>query len=176
MLASAHELGLLFSEMSIVVIVLAVLGLALIAVEFFQPMYGIGVGCGSALVIAAIAVRMLAAGTECMLFFMLFFAATIVLSAHVLMLGLHKRAWLMQSVYASDEADADDDIYSFLLSLEGVATTRIDGYGHMAINDVNFYVNSDTLIQKGERVRVVKVAGDKIVVCRTADLERDAAE
>ena len=38
MLASAHELGLLFSEMSIVVIVLAVLGLALIAVEFFQPM------------------------------------------------------------------------------------------------------------------------------------------
>lgn len=165
--AAGKELAALFSDMSIAVVVLFVIGLALIAVEFFQPMYGIGAGSGTVLVFTAAIVRMLAYGTEGMLFFMLFFVSAVVLLTHALMLRLYKRDWLMQSVYAVDEPDSEDDVYSFLLSLEGVATTRIAGYGHMSINDVNFYVTSDEPIAKGERVRVVKVEGDKIFVRRT---------
>lgn len=168
--AAGHEISVLFGDMSFVVIVLGVAGLALVIVEFFQPMYGIGAGSGSALIVAAVVVRMLAYGTEGMLFFMLFFVACILLVSHALMLRLHKREWLTQSVYATEEPDNEDDIYSFLLSLEGTATTRIDGYGHMSINDVNFYVTAESPIQKGERVRVVKVEGDRIVVRRADEV------
>lgn len=160
-----EELGRLFSDMSLVVIILGIIGIALVAVEFFQPMHGLGVGCGCTLTAAAVVIRMLAGGTESMLFFMLFFAACIVLTVHVIMLRLHKREWLMQAVVTRDETDSG----ASFVGLIGVATTNIDGYGHIAIGDVNFYVTAETSIKRGEQVRVVAVDDDRIVVAHVGD-------
>ena len=57
-----------------------------------------------------------------------------------------------------------DDGYSYLLGREGVATTDINGTGHMSLDDVNFFVSGDEFIEKGCMVRVVRVDGESIKV------------
>ncbi len=163
-----HNLTELFSGMGIVTLMLFAVGLMLIVIEFYQPSYGIPTYCGVTLLLAAIVIRMLAGGTFVMLFFMVFFCSVILVAAHLLMLCTQKRIWLTQSLTLKLEnsmrEDDDDDGYADLLGRDGIATTDIDGNGHVRIDDVNFFVTSDTFVPKDSVVRVVQVSGDRIEV------------
>ena len=167
------NLAELFAGMSVVTFMLILVGLMLIVVEFFQPSYGFPTACGSALVLLGITVRMLSGGTFIMLFYMVLIIAVVILGAHMLMLATQKKPWLTQSLALKLEnaLPEDTDDYSFLLGRDGVATTDIDGNGHMAIDDVHFFVTSGVFIAKGTNVRVVRVAGDRIDVSAVYDDE-----
>ena len=160
------DLSGLFGDMSIVTFMLLVLGLMLIVVEFFQPSYRFPTYCGSVLIALGIIVRMLSGGTLLMLFYMVFGCAAVLIAAHLIMRVTQKRPWLSHSLALKlkRSMQEDDDGYGYLLGREGVATTDIDGNGHMTIDDVNFFVSGDGFISKGSTVRVVHVAGDSIKV------------
>ena len=157
----------LVTDSSIATVILLGLGLMLIIVEFFQPSRGIPSYCGIVLLICGIVIRMLKDSSMIMLFYMVFGCAVILLAAHVLLSLLPKKAWLTQSLAlklekAVEGADIDD--YESLVDKIGTATTDIDEFGHAAVGDINLYVASDTFIEKGSSVRVVRVSDDKIEV------------
>ena len=167
MLVSASfgtEIARLFSGMSTLSAVLLTVGLILIITEFFRPIKGIGIGCGSAVTACGVTVRMLSDGSVGMLFALLLFIAAILLAAHLLMLALHKREWLIPSLGIVDEEPPPDDEYSYLIGLRGYTTTAVAPSGHMSINDINFYVTSSMPIDSGVEVEVKKVSGAKIIV------------
>ena len=157
----------LFADMTATVLILLALGLVLVIAEFYRPMKGLGYGCGSAVLVLGVTLRMLASPSVATLFLMLFFIAAILLAAHLLMIALHKREWLLVSTGITDEENADK--YSYLVGLRGTTTTSVAPNGHMSINDINFYVTSSTPIDVGVDVVVVKVSGDRIIVtpCET---------
>lgn len=166
-----HNLTELFAGMSTASFVLTLLGLMLIVVEFFQPSHGIAAACGAVLTICGVVVRMLSGGTSVMLFFMVFFIAVVLLAAHMLALRTQKKAWLTQSLALKLQNDVQEQEgdYSVLLGRDGMATTDIDGTGHMTLDDVNFFVTSEGFIAKGNTVRVVRVTGDRISVMPVYD-------
>lgn len=158
------EMANLFKGMSALAAVLLTLGLILIITEFFRPMNGIGYGCGAAVTGCGTAVRMLTQSTAGTLFLLMFFIAAILLGAHLLMLALHKREWLLVSSGIADDEPESDDEYSYLIGLRGVTTTPVAPSGHMSINDINFYVTSESEIGVGVEVEVKQVSGAKIMV------------
>lgn len=163
----------LFGGMSIISFMLTTVGLMLVIVEFFQPSYRFPTYCGALTIAGGVVVRMLSGGTFIMLFYMVLIIAVVILGAHMLMLATQKKPWLTQSLALKLEnaLPEDTDDYSFLLGRDGVATTDIDGNGHMAIDDVHFFVTSGVFIAKGTNVRVVRVAGDRIDVSAVYDDE-----
>ena len=64
------EIVTLFEDMTASVVVLFALGLILVIAEFFRPMRGLGYGCGAAVLVCAIVLRMLSGGTVGTLFLM----------------------------------------------------------------------------------------------------------
>lgn len=91
----------LFSQMSVMAFVCLLIGVVLIIVEFFQPISGILITCGSILIIVGVALRMIFGGTFAMMFFMFFFCVAICLCAHIIMLFRHKKDWLTHSLALS---------------------------------------------------------------------------
>ena len=156
------EIVTLFEDMTASVVVLFALGLILVIAEFFRPMRGLGYGCGAAVLVCAIVLRMLSGGTVGTLFLMLFLTAFILFGAHLFMIALHKREWLLVSSGITDEEGADK--YSYLIGLRGVTTTSVAPSGHMSINDINFYVTGEVAIDVGVEVVVKNVSGDRIIV------------
>ena len=158
----------LITDSSIATVILLGLGLMLIIVEFFQPARGIPSYCGIVLSLCGIVIRMLKSdGTFIMLFYMLFGCALILLVAHVFLSLRQKKAWLTQSLAIKLEKAMNDDgidDYEDLIDKIGTATTDIDENGHVTLGDINLYVASDTFIEKGSKVRVVRVSDDKIEV------------
>lgn len=95
---------------------------------------------------------------------MVFACAAVLLVLHMIMLVTHKKGWLTHSLALKLRRSIQDDGYEHLLGREGVATTDIDGTGHMSLDDVNFFVSGDEFIEKGCLVRVVHVDGESIRV------------
>ena len=154
----------LFGGLSAVTFISVMLGLMRIVVEFFQPAYKYPTYCGVALIALGIVVRMLGGGNFIMLFYMVSFCVTVLIGVHMIMLAVHKKAWLSHSLALKLRRSMQDDGYSYLLGREGVATTDINGTGHMSLDDVNFFVSGDEFIEKGCMVRVVRVDGESIKV------------
>ena len=156
----------LFAGMSAVTVICVSIGLILIVIEFFQPAYKYPTYCGCALIALGVVVRMLGGGTFIMLFYMAFFCVTVLMAAHLIMLVTQKKAWLTHSLALKlrRAMQNDGEGYDYLRGREGVATTDIDGNGHMSLDDVNFFVTGDEFIEKGCLVRVVRVDGDSIRV------------
>lgn len=167
----------LFSEMSVVTFILLVLGIMLVVTEFFSPARGVVGALGALLLALGVAVRMLAGGTLAMLFLLIAFIAAIVLPVHLVMMRLHKHDWLAHALAlaVSGEENPVTREYSFLKGHAGIATTDIDPKGHMAINDINFFVTSLRPVKKGAAVIVTEVCGDRIVVEQT-DMPEDTYE
>lgn len=163
-----QNLSDLVSETGIVTVVLLLVGCMLIIIEFYQPAYGIPTYCGAALCVGGIAVRMIAGGSFTMMYFAVLGCVVCITAAHVIMLRLHKRTWLTQSLALKLEnavrLEDDDDGYTDLVGHSGVATTDIDGNGHMLLGDVYFYVTSASFIPKGASVRVSAATEDRIEV------------
>ncbi len=165
------EIYNLFSGMSAVSAVLLLLGLMLIIAEFFRPMRSLGYASGGIVIALAAVVRMLSGASVGTLFLLLFFVAFILFGAHLLMLALQKREWLLlSSGIAEEETGADDAEYSYLVGLRGVTTTAVAPSGHVAINDINFYVTSEEPIDVGVEVVVKRVSGAQIIVAPSEGL------
>lgn len=159
-----REIVKLASGMSAVVAVLFAVGLILVVTEYFQSTKGVAYGCGIAVIVTAIALRMVSGGSAGMLFIMLFAVAFVLFGTHLIMLALHKREWLLLSSGIADVENYSDGKYSFLVGLVGITTTPVAPSGHMSINDINFYVTARQHIDAGVEVTVKEVNGDKIVI------------
>lgn len=162
------EIARMFSGMNVTSAVLFAVGLMLIITEFYRPLRGLGYGCGAVITALAIVLRMLSDAGIGTLFLMLLIAAFVLLAAHLLMLALHKREWLLLSTGIADD-DGSDTEYSYLVGLRGVTTTAVNPSGHMSINDINFYVSADEYIEQGIQVTVKQVSGANIIVERVED-------
>lgn len=162
----------LFSGMSVMVFVCLIAGLTLIITDFYQPTKGLASGCGAAALALGLTLRMLSGGTIGMLFVLTAIIAAVLFAAHAIMLKVHKRLWLYQSLEQNRLRGVKGN-YGFLIGLEGVTTTEVAPLGHMSINEVNFFVTSQEIIGKGERVRVTEVEGDKIIVKRSSQPESE---
>lgn len=159
------QLSKLITEMSIVVVICFFVGMMFVIIEFFQPAHNIFSACGATLIIFSIVIRMLEGGTVAMLFMMTFSAFILVAASHIIMLFFTKSLWLSSKYKNAESSEiADSSSYAFLVNLEGFSTTDISPQGHMSINDINFFVTSNERIEKGKKVKVVDVDGDKILV------------
>ena len=117
-----HTLGALFTGMSLVTGVLMIVGHILVVVELFQPARGIVGYCGALAIVSGIVVRMLMGGTILMLFMMVFISVTIILSMHILMLCLQKRAWLTHALALKLEEKANEEAAAKAEADEGKET------------------------------------------------------
>lgn len=166
-----EEFVRLFADMSIVCFILLIVGFMLVTTEFFSPARGVVGSVGALLLASGVAVRILCGGTLSMLFIMLSMIACFVLTVHLVMMRLHKRDWLSHSfaLAVRGQDDSAGGEYAFLVGHRGIATTDIAPKGHIAINDINFFVSSGTPIAKGAAVTVTQVTGDRIVVEPVSD-------
>lgn len=153
----------LFSSIGILPACLWVVGVILFSIEFFQPMRGISYMLGVVLLGAAFATRMLY-GSAGEAFMFVLFTAVLLFAVHVVALATQKRDWLR--VARMEKAGARSRKYDTLIDSIGVANTPIDLTGSVTVNDVNLVVFSDTPIGAGERVRIIGVTPEKIIVER----------
>ena len=157
-----ESIAALFASTDILTVCLWATGFILFVIEFFQPMHGVG-----SLMTASFVTRMLhGSAGEAFVFVLL--TAILLFGAHIAALA-QRRDWLR--VARIERADARRRRYGSLIGSIGIANTEINLTGNATINEVNLVVCSDKPIDQGERVIIVQVTPDKIVVER-ADIER----
>lgn len=166
-----NTLGELFSGMSLITFVLMITGYMLIVVELFQPSRGVVGYCGVFVLLCGIAVRMLSGGTLLMLFIMVFASVVIILSAHILMLCLQKKAWLTHALALKLEEKASEDT---LVGKQGIAETDLAPVGTVTIEGQSMTAFGNTWIEKGQEVCVLSVRGDIVTVEPVTADEEDA--
>ena len=162
-----ESIAALFASTDILTVCLWATGFILFVIEFFQPMHGVAYALGGSLMTASLVTRMLhGSAGEAFVFVLL--TAILLFGAHIAALA-QRRDWLR--VARIERADARRRRYGSLIGSIGIANTEINLTGNATINEVNLVVCSDKPIDQGERVIIVQVTPDKIVVER-ADIER----
>lgn len=151
----------LFGSIDIATVCLWVTGFILFAVEYFRPMHGLMYSFGITLFGAAFATRM-TYGSPGEAFMYILITAVLMFAVHVVSLATQRRDWL--AVARMKKSDEINRRYGNLIGSVGVASTEIDLTGNAAIDDLNLVVCSDTPIKQGERVRIINVTQNKIVV------------
>ncbi len=136
-------------------------GLILFCIEFFQPMHGVAYGLGLGLIGGAFVTRMIY-GSAGEAFIFVLFTSILLFAVHIVALATQKRDWLR--VARMEKAGERRRRYGKLIDSIGVANTPIDLTGNVTINDINLVVYSERPIMQGERVRITKIAFDKIIV------------
>lgn len=157
----------IFNSSDILTTCLWVTGFILFCIEFFQPMHGVAYMMGGGLLGASFVVRMLH-GSAGEAFVFVFMTSVLLFGVHIIALS-QKRDWLRVARF--ERAGARRKRYSSYIGSIGIANTPIDLTGNVTINDVTLVVYSKNPIAQGERVIVVQVTSDKIVVER-ADIEQ----
>lgn len=155
----------LFESMNTLTACLWITGLILFCVEFFQPMHGVAYSLGLGLIGAAFVTRMIY-GSAGEAFVFVLITCVVLFCVHIIALITQKRDWLRVS--RIEKTGERTRRYGKLIDSIGVAITPIDLTGSVNINDVNLVVYSDTPIEQGEKVRIVKIAVDKIIVERAS--------
>ena len=156
----------LFASTDILTVCLWAAGFVLFVIEFFQPMHGVAYSLGGSLMGASFITRMLhGSAGEAFVFVLL--TAVLLFGAHVAALA-QKKDWLR--VAKIERANTSRKHYGSFVGSIGIANTAINLMGNATINDVNLVVCSETPIEQGERVIIVKVTPNKIMVER-ADIE-----
>ena len=162
----AQSFDKLFSSIDMVTLCLWTTGFILFCIEFFQPMHGVSYILGTGLLCAAFGVRMVH-GSAGEAFVFIWFTAILLFAVHCVSLATQKRGWL--KVARMEKAGARTRKYGNLIDSIGVANTPIDLTGSATINDINLVVYSFTPIMQGEKVRIVKITPDRIIVERVDD-------
>ncbi len=151
----------LFQSMTMLTACLWITGLILFCIEFFQPMHGVAYGLGLGLIGGAFVTRMIY-GSAGEAFIFVLFTSILLFAVHIVALATQKRDWLR--VARMEKAGERRRRYGKLIDSIGVANTPIDLTGNVTINDINLVVYSERPIMQGERVRITKIAFDKIIV------------
>lgn len=159
----SESFTVLFSELNSISVSLWICGIVLIVIEFYQNCRGVSAILGTLCSIAACVVAVITTGSIGASFVFVFLTVIILYSAHVLMLATQKYRWLKT---AAGKKSGHTREYMHLINREGIATTEINPTGHIAVGDTNLFVSSVAAIEKGETVKIVTVADDKIIVKR----------
>lgn len=162
-MSPAKSFAMLFENMTMLTACLWITGFVLFCVEFFQSMHGVFYGLGGGLIGAAFVTRSIY-GNAGVAFMFILFTAVLLFAVHVVSLYTQKREWLR--VARLEKAGERSRKYVKLIDSIGTANTPIDKTGHVTINDINLVVYSETPIAKGEKVRIIKITSDKILVER----------
>lgn len=161
----------LFTEMNGWTIVIFVLGLIFCAIEMFVPGFGFFGGCGIALLVVGIILRMVSGGDVYMLLYMVLIAMLLVfLMCFVFGRMITKGRLGKTSVFnvgtsvPEDKTEGTRD-FSTLLGCEGVATTSLKPIGKAAIDGEVFdVVARDGFVEEGACVTVIETEGQRVVV------------
>lgn len=167
------SIAALFGDVNILVVCLWITGLILFAAEFFQPMRGIAYVLGSALIVAAFVSRMVY-GSAGEAFAFVLVTSVVIFAVHIVSLATQHRDWL--NVSRIEKAGERSRRYGTLIGSIGTANTPIDHTGNVTVGDINLVVYSEKAIEKGCRVRIVRVTPDRIVVEQAVTDESDIAE
>jgi len=133
---------------------LYVAGLMLILSDFSQRKHYLSIIGG--IVLAGGLVGILACEKDIyVLFLSVTIAVSLIMAVHLTMLYLTKRDWIDRYVETKNDT---------LIGQEGYTTTEVCGYGHMVIGSTNILISSIKAIEKGKRVRIIKIEGEQICV------------
>ncbi len=159
----SESIAALFDSMDITTVCLWTTGFILFSVEFFRSMHGVMYAIGASLIGAAF-VNCMMHGSPGEAFTYIFSTAVLLFAVHVVSLATQKRDWLYVS--RMERTGERRRKFGSLIGSIGVAGTPINLTGNAAIDDVNLVVYSETPIAQGEKVKIVKVTTDKIIVER----------
>ena len=160
----------LFRYMGFVVFALTAAGIILITLEMIVPHKGRFAVSGIILVVMSIVLRMLVGGSPAILFLYVAITLIIIVAIFSVIMTVQKSAWINEALRREELRSTPDGSqkrtdYSFLLGLEGEASTVLAPQGQMTLGDTNFLVTSDLgFIRQGRKVRVVEVRGEHIMV------------
>lgn len=155
------SIAALFGDVNILVVCLWITGMILFVAEFFQPMRGIAYVLGAVLTVSAFIARM-TYGSAGEAFAFVLVTAAVIFAVHVVSLATQHRDWLRVS--RIEKAGERSRRYGTLIGSIGTANTPIDHTGNVTVGDTNLVVYSEKAIDKGERVRIIRVTPDRIVV------------
>lgn len=142
------------SGSSFLIFALYIVGLMLILADFSQHKHYLSVI--GILVLTSGMVGILISGRDVYsLFLAVIIAVAVIMGTHIVLLYLTKREWIKRYSEKNNET---------LIGLEGVTTTVVEGDGHMIIGSLNIFVSSENNIEKGKKVRIIKIEGEKIYV------------
>lgn len=165
-MALGNSFVALFDSMDILTVCLWTTGFILFCIEYFQPMHGVAYALGATVLSSAFITRMLhGSAGEAFVFVLL--TSVLLFGVHIVALATQKRDWLR--VARIEKAGERSRKFGNLINSIGVANTAIDLTGNVTINDINLVVYSESPIAAGDRVRITRVAHDKIIVERVAD-------
>ncbi len=163
MMSLADSFAELFRSINMVTVCLWIAGFILFCVEFFQPMHGAAYCLGVLLLGAAFVTRTVY-GSPGVAFMFVFITAIMLFGVHCVSLATQKRDWLR--VARIEKAGERNRKYGSLAGGVGIANTPIIFTGNATINDINLIVYSESPIKQGEKVKIVKITPDKIIVTR----------
>lgn len=169
--ASDSSFVRLFTEMNGWTIVIFVLGLIFCAIEMFVPGFGFFGGCGIALLVVGIILRMVSGGDIYMLLYMVLIAMILVfLMCFVFSRMITKGRLGKTSIFNVGTAVPEDKTegtrdFSALVGQEGVATTALRPIGKASIDGEVFdVVSRDGFVEAGASVTVIETEGQRVVV------------
>ena len=161
----------LFTEMNAWTIAVFALGIIFCAIEMFVPGFGFFGISGTVLIVAGIVMRMIFGGDWLMLLYMVLIA----LALFILMFWVFSRIITKSRLAKTPLFHVDSAVptgvtegtrdYSFLVGEVGVTETILHPIGRVSFNSGTVdVVANDGYIQKGAKVRVIHVEGQRIVV------------
>lgn len=121
---------------------------------------------GLSLIVTAFVIGMIY-GSPSAAFAFVALTAFCLFSVHIVALAAQKRLWL--GVARLERASLNRRKYGSLIDGTGIANTPIDLTGSVTVNDVNLVVHSESPIAAGERVKIIRVDADRIMVEKIED-------
>lgn len=167
------ELQILFTGMSIPVIILLVAGLVFIGAELFQPGFGVFGILGIISLVISVILRCVDGGGNLWvnLFGMLLFILILTGIELLVMIFLMKKGIILRKGFiekgtavSKDRSDGTED-YSILLGKQGEAVTDLRPAGKASFDGICYDVDSrGVFLEKGDKVEVVKTEGVVVYV------------
>lgn len=171
-----HEIAVLFTGMTPLVIVCLIVGLIFVIVEIFSPGFGIFGIAGCLLLLAGIVLRVIKGDGSplAQIFILLFFIAVLVSLSFVVMVELSKRGYVSRSPLFQkgtavdvERSEATED-YKTLIGKEGVAETYLRPIGKAQIEGATYDVvaGGAFFLPRGTKIKVSAVEGIRIIVVK----------
>ena len=171
-----HEIAVLFTGMTPLVIVCLIVGLIFVIVEIFSPGFGIFGIAGSLLLLAGIILRVVKGDGNplAQIFILLFLIAILVSLSFVVMVELSKRGFISRSPLFQrgtavdlERSEATED-YKTLVGKAGIAETYLRPVGKAQIEGITYDViaGGAFFLPRGTKIKVSAVEGVRFTVVK----------
>jgi len=161
-----------------ILIALVIIGLIAIILEFFVPAAGIIGGSGIVCLIASTILAYIhigiKVGTAFLVVVLIGTPATILVALKIFPNTFVGKRLILKSSQKQEEGYVayTREKYNDLLGEEGITLTKLRPSGVVKINDRKYsVVTSGELIDKDEKIKVIKVEGSRIVVRKSAAIK-----